>query len=295
MFLYTMSIGNIKGFFKDIVKDLLIVAVLGYLGGTTLGLKNLNLDMLPIDINKYPYVDDCREKTDMFSLDLFTQFGFPYSMINDKKDSPTNDVKVWFALTCATLFIYIRKMFRNLIKHVKHFYPSFIGNLFFYYVLPFIFIYILRKWSVLVSILFFVVLLCAVSLENYLIVFAPLTFPWWVYRGNEASIMKLIIAFIFFWVGLFFIPVYLVWWYILANVGAVYIAIFYLFSPFSTGFNNIIQEAGKHKLSLTLLFMALAFWSAHLFLTSALVKSGMFAACISFIAYWLYSKYYIKK
>lgn len=290
-----MSIGNIKGFFKDIVKDLLIVAVLGYLGGATLGLKNLNLDMLPIDINKYPYVDDCKEKTDMFSLDLFTQFGFPYSMINDKKDSPTNDVKVWFALTCATFFIYIRKMFRNLIKHVKHFYPSFVGNLFFYYAFPFIFIYLLRKWTFLVGILFFLAFLCAIWLENYLIIFAPLTFPWWVYRGNEASIMKLIIAFIFFWVGLFFIPIYIVWWYLLANVGAVYIAVFYLFSPFSTGFHNIMQEAGKHKLSLTLLFMALAFWSAHLFLTSALVKSGMFAACISFLAYWLYSTYYIKK
>jgi len=296
MFLYTMSIGNIKGFFKDVVKDLLIVGVFGYLGGATLGLKNTNLDYLPIDINKSPYIDDCKEKTDMFSLELFTQFGFPYNMINDKKDSPTNDIKVWFALTCATLFIYIRKMFRSLIKHVRVYYSSFAGNLFFYYVFPFVFLYLLKMHrSSLTGFFFFIAFLCALWLENYTIMFSPFTFPWWVYRGEEASIMKLILACIFFWVGIFFIPVYLGWWYLLANVGVIYVILFYLFSPFFNGFHTIFQEAGKHKFSLTLLFMGLVFWSAQTFLTSPLVKSGMFAACLTFISYWFYSEFYSQK
>ena len=296
MFLYTMSIGNIKGFFKDIVKDLLIVGVFIYLGGATLGMKNTNLEHLPIDINKSPYVDDCNKKTDMFSLKLFTQFGFPYNMINDEKDSRTNDVKVWFALTCATLFIYIRKMFRSLIKHVNHYHSSFFGNLVLYYAIPFAFLYMLiNKRSILTGIFFFLAFVCSLWLENYMIVFSPFTFPWWVYRGSEASLVKILLVIIFFWVGIFFIPVYLGWWYLLANVGVIYVAIFYLFSPFFNGFQPLLQEAGKHKMSLSLLFMALAIFSAHKFLTSALVKSGMFAACLTFIIYWLYSDYYIKK
>lgn len=296
MCLYTMSIGNIKGFFKDIVKDLVIVGVFIYLGGATLGMKNTNLDNLPIDINQYPYVDDCNKKTDMFSLELFTQFGFPYSMINDEKDSQTNDVKVWLALTCATFFIYIRKMFRSLIKHVVHFYPSLFGNWFFYYFFPFAFLYILRNYrSTLTGIFFFIVFICSLWLENYTIIFAPLTFPWWVYRGEEASFIKIILAILFFWVGIFFIPVYLGWWYILANVGLIYAVIFYLFSPFFNGFRPLLQEAGEHKMSLSILFMALALFSAHTFLTSILVKSGMFAACLTFIGYWLYSDFYSKK
>lgn len=296
MFLYTMSIGNIKGFFKDIVKDLVIVGVFIYLGGATLGMKNTNLDNLPIDVNQYPYVDDCNKKTDMFSLELFTQFGFPYNMINDEKDSRTNDVKVWLALTCATFFIYIRKMFRSLIKHVVHFYPSFVGNLFFYYFFPFAFLFMLRNYrSTLTGIFFFLVFICSLFLENYTIIFSPLTFPWWVYRGEEASFMKIILPLLFFWVGIFFIPVYIGWWFILANIGLIYACIFYLFSPFFNGFQSLLQEAGLHKMSLSLLFMALALFSAHTFLTSILVKSGMFAACLTFIVYWLYSDFYSKK
>ncbi len=291
-----MSIGDIKGFFKDIVKDLVIVGVFIYLGGATLGFKHANLDKYPIDINKFPYVDNCNKKTDLVSLELFTQFGFPYTMINDKKDSRVNDVKVWLALTCATFFIFIRKMFRSLAKHVIHYYDSFVGNLFFYYVFPFIFLYLLRAHrSILTGFFYFMVFICAMYLENYIIVFSPATFPWWVYRGAEASFMKIIWAILFIWVGIFFIPVYLGWWYLLANVGFVYVVFLYLFSPFFNGFSVLLHEAGKHKLSLSLLFMALALWSAHTFLTSMIVKSGMFAACLTFIGYWFYSEYYSKK
>ena len=294
MFLYTMSVGNIKGFVQDIIKDLFIVGGVGYLGGTTLSFKDTDLSHLPIDIKKYPYADNGKEKTDLFSVELFTQFGFPYTMLNDKKEDPVNDVKVWLALTCATFFIYIRKMFRSLIKHIQHYYTSWFGNLFFFYVFPLVFIYLLKHNTVLIGIFFFLVFLCALWLENYLIIFSPLSFPWWVYRGKEASIMKLILAAIFFWVGIFFIPVYLGWWYLLASVGVLYTALFYLLSPSFNGIHNVIQEAGKHKLTLTILFMALALRSANIFLTSPLVKAGMVASCISFLGYWFYSSHYSK-
>jgi hypothetical protein len=291
-----MSVGDIKGFFTDIGKDLLIVGVFIYLGGATLGFRHADLEKYPIDINKFPYVDDCDKKTDLFSLELFTQFGFPYSMINDIKDNPVNDVKVWLAMTCATFFIFIRKMFRSLIKHVVHFYPSFFGNMFFYYVFPFVFLYLLRTQRMLLTgFFYFMVFLCAVWLENYTIIFSPLTFPWWVYRGSEASFMKIILAILFFFVGFFFIPVYLIWWYLLANIGFLYVVIFYLFSPFFNGFNSLLQEAGKHKMSLSILFMTLALFSAQTYLTSFLVKAGMFTACICVLCYWFYSEYYSKK
>jgi hypothetical protein len=290
-----MSVGNIKGFFQDIVKDLLIVGGVSYLGGTTLSFKDTNLDYLPIDIKKYPYVDNGKEKSDLFSLELFTQFGFPYTMINDKQNDFVNDVKVWLALTCATFFIYIRKIFRSLIKHLKHYYPSLFGNLFFFYVFPLIFIYLLRQHSFLLGLFCFLAFLCAIWLENYIICFSFFTFPWWVYRGTETTFMKIILAIIFFWVGVFFVPVYFIWWYLLANVGLLYTSIFYLFSPTFNGIHNVIQEAGKHKLTLTILFMILALRSANTFLTSPLVKSGMMASCISFLIYWFYSSYYSKK
>jgi hypothetical protein len=256
----------------------------------------VNIEKYPIDINKVPYVDSCEKKTDILSLNFVTQFGFPYNMINDKKDSRTNDVKVWLALTCATLFIFIRKMFRGLAKHVIHYYHSFFGNLFFYYGLPFLFLYSLRKlYKLCIGVFYFIVFFCAIQLTNYTIIFSPLTFPWWVYRGTEASFMKIILAIIFFWVGLFFIPVYLVWWYVLAYAGFIYVVILYLFAPFFNGFQPVIQEAGKHKLSLSLLFMALALYSAHTYLTSFLVKAGMATACVGFLCYWFYSSYYSKK
>ena len=290
-----MSVGNIKGFIQDIVKDLLIVGGVGYLGGTTLSLKDTNMDYLPIDIKKYPYVDNGKEKSEFLSLELFTQFGFPYTIINDKTGDLFNDVKVWLALTCATFFIYIRKIFHSLIKHIHHYYPSLFGNLFLFYVFPFIFIHLLKNYFFLVVILFFIVFLCAIWLENSIIIFSPFTFAWWVYRGSESTFMKIILSFVFFWFGVFFVPLYFIWWALLANVGFFYTGIFYLFSPSFNGIHNVIQEAGKHKLTLTILFMILALRSANTFLTSSLVKSGMLASCISFLVYWFYSSYYSKK
>lgn len=292
---YTMSVGNIKGFVQDIIKDLFIVGGVGYLGGTTLSFKDTDLSHLPIDIKKYPYTDNGKEKTDLFSVELFTQFGFPYTMFNDEKNNPVNDVKVWLALTCATFFIYIRKMFRSLIKHIQHYYSSLIGNLFFFYIFPLVFVHLIKQHTFLIGLYCFLVFLCAIWLENYLIIFSPLSFPWFVYRGEGASIMKLIAACIFFWVGIFFIPVYLGWWFLLANVGLFYTAAFYLLSPAFNGFHNVIQETGKHKLTLTILFMVLALRSANTFLISPLVKAGMVASCISFLGYWFYSSHYSKK
>jgi len=290
-----MSIGNIKGFFTDVVKNVLIVVAVSYLGGATLTLKNTNPSFLPININQYPYADDGKEKTDLISLDLFTQFGFPYTMINDKKNDPVNDVKVWLALTCATFFIYLRELFHLLIKNINHSYSSEIGNPIFYY-LPALLVYLLYPYSFLmVGIFFFLVFLCAIWLENYLIMFSPLSFPWMVYRGGETSIIKIILACIFFWVGIFFVPFYLTWWFLLAIVGVFYVMIFYFFSPFFNGFHNVFQEAGKHTVGLTFLFMVLTYYSASVDITSAIIKSGMFAACLVNIVYWFYSSHYSKK
>lgn len=285
-----MSIGNIKGFLSDVVKNVLIVAAVSYIGGATLMLKDKDLSTLPIDIKKYPYVDDGKEKTELFSLQLFTQFGFPYDLINDKKGDSYNDVKVWLAMTCATFFIYIRKLLRILIKNIEHYYPTTFGNLFFYYLFPTAFLYLLKQPQYLIGFFSFIVFLCALWLENSLIIASPLCFPWWVYRGGEASIMKLILVCIFFWIGICFVPLYLVWWNLLACAGFLYVAIFYLFSPFSVGFDKIIKEAGKHKLTLSILFMLLTLYSASVYITSTLVKSGMIVACI----YWFYSWYFIK-
>jgi hypothetical protein len=290
-----MSIGNIKGFFTDVVKNLFIVLIVSYLGGATLTLKNTDPSRLPINIKQYPYVDDGKEKTDLISLDLFTQFGFPYTMINDKKNDPVNDVKVWLALTCATFFIYLRKLFLLFIKNINHAYSSKIGNPFFYYGPALLFYFLYHHPSFMVGVFFFLVFLCAIWLENYLILFSPLFFPWMVYRGQEASIMKLILACIFFWVGIFFIPFYLGWWYLLANVGVLYVIVFYLFSPFFNGFHNVFQEARKHTVGLTFIFMVLTYYSATVDITSAIIKSGMFAACLVNIGYWFYSSHYSKK
>jgi len=289
-----MSVGNIKGFLIDVVKDLFVVAGVSYLGGTTLSLKDTNMDLLPIDIKKYPYTDNGKEKTELFSLELFTQHGFPYTMINDKKNDQVNDIKVWFALTCATFFIYIRKYFRVLIKNIQHNYNSKFGNLFLFYVFPLLFLFLLKNTSFTIGLFCFFVFLSAISLENYLIIFSPLTFPWWVYRGGEASFMKIILACIVFWVGLFFIPVYLGWWYMLSIIGVFYVFTFFLFTPIFTNFNKVIQEGVKHKFSLTILFMILALRSANKYLSSIMFKSGMFVSCIVFLIYWLYSMHYSK-
>ena len=104
-------IGDIKGFIIDVIRNLLIVFGVGYMGGSLVSLTHLDTPtlekMLPVNLDSSPYVG----KKGGFSL---TGYGFPYTLYTPNTDDFYLKVMNWLVMTCMIVFSTIRSLFRRI-------------------------------------------------------------------------------------------------------------------------------------------------------------------------------------
>jgi hypothetical protein len=121
-------IGDIKGFFYEMIRNICFVMGIGYMGGSFTTLCQVNEitleSLFPTDIKNLPYFS--KDPTPATIKDgpweyLFPMkhVGFPYNKINYESNSIYTDMFNWFIYTLAFAFIKIRESTFNKRKLVK--------------------------------------------------------------------------------------------------------------------------------------------------------------------------------
>jgi len=282
-------IGDVKGFILDVMKNIVIVFGVGYMGGSLVALSHLDTStintILPVHLNQPPYAG----KKGGFS---FTGYAFPYTLYTPHTEEFFSKVINWLVMTCALLFCNIRYLFRYIasIKSTKVMY-----DLFLFYLAPYFLVQMAIYARSMSSVLMIVVALYAIFMGEYIFhqerlknglwySLAPLSFAYETFVGPiEDGLMPLIgrlfltgMAFMVGWFALFLYPM---WWYGIAMAGILYYILFLFFSPLWYGFEKVITEMGNHRLSLTILFMLLTIQSSQTYLVT-LATAGVVAGSI---------------
>jgi len=283
-------IGDVKSFIIDVIKNIFIVFGVGYMGGSLVALSHLDksvLDkILPVDINKYPYVG----KKEGFS---FTGYTFPYTVYSPNTEEFFSKVINWLVMTCALVFISIRSLFRSIASstHSSSFY-----DLLFYYLVPYLLIQVIMYSPILGIFFFLFVAMYGCFLGEYLVeeekmknslfyFMAPLSFPYMTFRGKtEPGIfnlcVRLFLTTLSWLFGLFcMFLIYPLWWFFITVSAFIYYFLFLFFAPLWYGFEKVVVEMSHHRLSLTALFMILTILSSKSFLVT-LATAGIVVGSI---------------
>ena len=272
-------IGDVKGFMISVIWNIVIVFGIGYMGGSITALAHLDKEklskMLPTDITQPPYTG----KKNGFS---FTKYSFPYTLYENAEDD-SQKILNWLVITCMLVFSNIRSLF----KYATNFPKGVFSNFLLFYIVPYLLLQPILYGQSIVYLVSLFVFLYAIfggwvfdidSLKNGLFYFmAPLSFSYMAFKGNgkeegELGIINILIkmfmvfmAFCFGWVAIF---LYFIWWHGIAVAATIYYAIFILTLPYQYGFEKVITEMGKYRLSLTIIFMLLTIQSSQSFLVS---------------------------
>jgi hypothetical protein len=283
-------IGDVKGFIIDVIRNIFIVFGVGYLGGSLVALSHLDKGMidkmLPVDINKYPYVGT----KGGFS---FTGYTFPYTLYTCNTHDFFSKVINWLVITCALIFSMIRSFFRYIAsaKLSNSFY-----DLLFFYLLPYLLVQSIIFTPILGIFIFLFVAMYSIFLGEYLVgeekmknsffyFIAPLSFSYMTFRGkSEPGIMniciRLFLTGVAWWFGVFCLFfLYPICWALITSFAILYYVLFLLFSPLWYGFEKVIIEMANHRLSLTFLFMILTILSSKSFLAT-LATAGVVVGSI---------------
>lgn len=286
--------GNIKRFMIDVMINIAVVFGIGYMGGSLISLRQLDKSVLdeklPIDLNESPYVGENSGLT-------LTGYAFPYNMYTRGETDFFVKVMNWLVMTCALVFVGIRKLFRSFSSfHFtgmgKMFYDAFL-----FYIVPFLLVTIAMNSSSLTSTFVMLIILYSVFVGEFLLqekrmkngwwyALAPLSF-WFTtfFAKSEPGIMNLMIKFFLGFVALFggffvMIVLYPLWWAGIVIVALFYFSFLLFFSPFWFGtFDKVIKEMGNYRLSLLCIFMLLTIYSS-IGLSIPLATAGIIAGSI---------------
>lgn len=295
-------IGDVKGFMFDVMKNIIIVFGMGYMGGSLVALSHLDnakLDkLLPIDLKEAPYVGEKIE----ISL---TGYGFPYTLYT-KHPEFFSKVMNWLIMTCALTFVGIRKLFRWIASVDT---SKLTRDIPLFYFAPFLLIQLAIYTRSMSSILIFILALFSIFIGDYVLHqeqmknglwywLAPLSFFYTVFTAPIESgffnlMVRLFVSFAAFFFGWFCVLVLYPFWWSAVVIAAIFYYVFFLFfSPFLYGFEKVITEMGHHRLSLTVIFMFLTIWSSTMYLTK-MVTSGITVGSI-FMFYLLFKNKFKK-
>jgi hypothetical protein len=170
------SLGDLQGFAKGMVKNVVIILVIGYVGSTVISITHLPWtvidDLFPTDINNFPYavpegksdppsatVEEIMQGYDPNNIESLTRGvveyifplkrrSFPYKswFLSDAfKSSKGYIIAKWFSMTCANTFCAWRKFYVMLILLGKWFHKMLgaIADLLLFYVYPYIIFYLI--------------------------------------------------------------------------------------------------------------------------------------------------------
>ena len=277
-------IGDVKSFMLDVMKNIIIVFGMGYMGGSLVALTHLDktsLDkLLPVDLKETPYVG---EKSG-FSL---TGYGFPYSLYTKHPDF-FSKVMNWLIMTCALTFISIRSLFR----WIASFDTSKLSrDIPLFYIAPFFLIQVAMYSMPMFLLFLLMIFFYSIFIGDYVLQkeqmknglwywLAPFSFCFAVFSspiepGFFTLMSRLFVSFLAFLFGWFaFLFLYPLWWLGIVFFAILYYIFFLFFSPFLYGIEKVITEMGHHRLSLTIIFMFLTIWSSSIYLTQ-MITAGI--------------------
>ena len=280
------TLGNLSGFGKDLVYNMVYILGIGYMGGSITSICNSKkIDALfPYDIDKLPYIAP-KTKGIINSI-----YGFPYSL---RKDPGTiyNEYFNWFIDSWEYVFAFWRQLYAHGAYSSKaYLYSGFFGNLFLFYIMPYILFYVTHLIPFISVPLAFI---GSMSKEYaYIFTFAAI-FAWGYGFGKceeidvSCVIRTMCLGFTAVFLSFFYFP----WWIFIAISAWIYFSVFLVLSPFfsnAPGITEVFNEIIKHKASLTILFMLFTLRSSTTYLIPQ-VTSGL-GICSLYILYTLYKQ-----
>jgi hypothetical protein len=285
---------NLKGFILDVMWNICIVFGIGYMGGSLVALSQLEKpildELLPIDLNKSPYVGDPA----VFDL---LGYSFPYNLYTQGETDFFVKVMNWLIMTCALVFVGIRKLFRSLSSFHFTGLKKMVYDFFIFYIAPLLLVSFVMNATAWTSTIVILIVLFSTFFGEFILkektmkngwwyALAPLSFWFTVFFAkSEPGLMnlflKIFLGFIAMIAGFFVMTlVYPLWWSGIATVGIFYFTFLLFFSPFWFGtFDKVIKEMGKYRISLLCVFMLLTIYSS-VGLSIPLATAGIVAGSI---------------
>ena len=271
-------IGNVKGFSREMVSNMLYVIGLGYMGGSISAMGTHTKQLFPYDLNKLPYTGVPATGMGTSFLEyLFPMqsLGFPYTtwMRLKERNGVFYPYLAWLLDTCRHAFATTRYGYAVTSEMGELMATCLPGDLFRFYLMPLIMIRITHLLTLPILIMTVVVSAMTNKETGLVYTFAPITtFLYGLTTCNGklgfGCIFYTILLCMFMTVCQIFItlPAYFL---ITASIVAyAYVVLF--FSPFlyANGFMQTFHQIKQHKFGLTFLFMAFTLMSAGKYLTN---------------------------
>jgi hypothetical protein len=281
-------IGNVKGFTTEMVKNMMYVIGVGYMGGSIASMCKAGNELFPYDISKPPYAGPLSKGDEEDLLEYLwpmKSVGFPYSTMIHSGPSPSSQYLKWLLETCAYSFSAIRFFYAESAKigdTVGK--KNVFGDLFRFYAIPYMLILIMP--GIPIGVFFMTVfasLYRAGDGYGYMYALAPLT--GWAYGFslcNKTITFGCLVTMCVIGMAGFMLPIINIpWLFVVTFAVTMYSYVILLLSPFlwTGGLYKTFQEMKRHKLSLVLLFMFFTLRTANQYLTQQ-VSSGLFVGAL---------------
>jgi len=284
----SLQLGNIQGFVKEIMNIIILVVGTGYMGGSISAWSHLSdteLNYLfPCDTSKLPYASNSIPLKRTLIHGLLEYFwpmkslGFPYNQVS-KGTGVQHQFMNWMIKTCAYLFAGVRGLFHSTAEVSKLVSNNCFGDLFVFYILPYILISCIFP-PILLFIGFFWALIGSMTLSKdcgFMFTFSFITA--WFYGISickDITVSCLINTCFIGMIGCFMPMAFVPWWMCISLCVWMYCIIVLLFSPFlyTNGIRKMFHEFIKHKISLTVIFMMLTLKASFTYLVTP-VSSGV--------------------
>ena len=282
-------IGNVKGFSRDMIKNMLYVIGVGYIGGSIASMGKAGTELFPYDITQPPYAGVRSNGDDESLLEYLWPMktvGFPYSL--NVGSGYSSDYLKWLSDTCAHSFATMRYSLFNTVNIGERISKHMGGGLFRFYVISYLLFGLFTNYSWLVMFTMFCVTLFAATFYaadgyGYMYSLSPVT--GWGYGlslcGKTITVGCLINTLGLGIVGCMLPMIHIPWWFIVTAAVTAYSYVILLFAPFlwTGGLTQTFQEIKNYKRSLVILFMYFTLKSSHQFLTTP-VSSGVLLGAV---------------
>lgn len=283
----SLQLGNIQGFAKEVMYIIIFVVGTGYVGGSIKAWGNLSdtdlNNLFPCDTSKLPYASNSNLKRTLVHGLLeyiwpMKSLGFPYNQVS-KSTGVQHEFMNWMIKTCAYLFAGVRGLFQSMAKVSGALSNNCFGDLFVFYVLPYILISCIFP-PILPIIGVFWALIGSMTLSKdcgFMFTFSFITA--WFYGISlceDITISCLINTCLIGTIGCFMPMAFIPWWICISWCVWAYCIIVLLFSPllYTNGIHKMFREIIKHKISLTFVFMILTLKASFTYLVTP-VSSGV--------------------
>ena len=296
---YIMSktpIGNVKGFTSEMLKNMMYIIGVGYMGGSILSMSESGNELFPYDMSKPPYAGALSKGNKEELLEYLwpmKSVGFPYSTMNTLGDSMSSQYLKWLLETCAYSFSTTRYCYTEtatIIDFIAE--RSDLGDLVGFYLIPYILVHMMPAIPfILFAITIFVSLFYASDGYGYMYALAPIT--GWAYGfslcNKTITVGCIITMCVIGMIGLMLPIINIPWLFIVTGAVTLYSYIVLLFSPFlwTGGLSKTFQEMKRHKLSLVVLFMFFTLRSASQYLTQQ-ASSGLLLGAL-YVLYTMFT------